>query len=138
MIRIKRTVAMACACSVLFASAWSPVQAAVISTQDIAAAQSAVNGVVDASAARAQIDATLARADLQVALQQRGVDIEQVRARVAGLTDAEAQQLAQQIDQAPAGAADILGTLVFIFVLLLVTDILGLTKVFPFTRSIRH
>jgi hypothetical protein len=56
---------------------------------------------------------------------------------VAALTDAEAAQLADQIDQAPAGASDILGVLVFIFVLLLVTDILGLTKVFPFTRSVR-
>ena len=41
-----------------------------------------------------------------------------------------------QIDSAPAGAG-IVGTLFTVFVILLVTDILGLTKVFPFTRPIR-
>ncbi len=138
MTRFKRSVSALVATSVLMASAWTSAQAATISTQEIAAAQAADTSALDATTARAHIDATLARADLQIALQERGVDIDQVRARVAAMTDSEAQQLAAQIDQAPAGASDILGTLVFIFVLLLVTDILGLTKVFPFTRSIRH
>lgn len=138
MARFKRSIAALAATSVLMASAWTNVQAATISTQEIAAAQAADNGIQDSATARAHIDATLARADLQTALQERGVDINQVRARVAAMTDSEAQQLATQIDQAPAGASDILGALVFIFVLLLVTDILGLTKVFPFTRSVRH
>ena len=87
--------------------------------------------------ARVLLSSTLARADVAAALQQRGVDPAQVRARVNALTDAEAQALAQRIDAAPAGASDIIGTIVFIFVLLLVTDILGFTKIFPFTRSIR-
>ena len=138
MIRLKRTIAMTAACSVLFASTWSPVQAAVISTDEIAAAQTLAHAAMDAATARARIDATLARADLQLALQERGVDIAQIHARVAAMTDAEAVQLAHQIDQAPAGASDILGALLFIFIVLLVTDILGLTKVFPFTRSLRH
>jgi hypothetical protein len=42
----------------------------------------------------------------------------------------------QQIDAAPAGG-DVVGVLFTIFIILLVTDILGLTKVFPFTRSMR-
>ena len=71
------------------------------------------------------------------ALQARGVDPAAARARVAALGDAEAAYLAQQIDLAPAGGDSLLGVLVFIFVLLLVTDILGLTKVFPFTKSVR-
>ena len=36
----------------------------------------------------------------------------------------------------PAGG-DILGLVFTVFIILLVTDILGLTKVFPFTRSVR-
>jgi hypothetical protein len=56
---------------------------------------------------------------------------------VDALSDEEAQWMAQRIDSAPAGASDLVGTIVFIFVLLLITDILGLTKVFPFTRSAR-
>jgi len=86
--------------------------------------------------ARALLATTLARADVAAGLRERGVDPAQALARVHALTDDEAQALAQQIDAAPAGAG-VLGTLVFIFVLLLVTDILGLTKVFPFTRAVR-
>lgn len=85
---------------------------------------------------RAQLEQTLQRADVVAALQARGVSVDAARARVAALTDAEAAQVAAQIDQAPAGG-DVLGTIVFIFVVLLITDILGFTKIFPFTRSIR-
>jgi hypothetical protein len=92
--------------------------------------------VVAAQGGRAQLEQALQRADVIAALQARGVSVEAARARVAALTDAEAAQVAAQIDQAPAGG-DVLGTIVFIFVLLLLTDILGFTKIFPFTRSIR-
>lgn len=34
-------------------------------------------------------------------------------------------------------AGDVLGVLLTVFIVLLITDILGFTKVFPFTRSIR-
>jgi hypothetical protein len=67
---------------------------------------------------------------------KRGVNPDEVKARVAALTDEEVSQMAQQIESAPAGAG-IVGAIVFVFLVLLVTDILGLTKVFPFTRSVR-
>jgi hypothetical protein len=57
---------------------------------------------------------------------------------VAALSDDEAAALAQQVDALPAGGDGLVGALVLIFVVLLVTDILGLTKVYPFTRSVRH
>jgi hypothetical protein len=56
--------------------------------------------------------------------------------RVRAMSDAEVAALADRVDQAPAGG-DVLGLLFAVFVILLVTDILGLTKVFPFTRSVR-
>jgi hypothetical protein len=92
--------------------------------------------VVAAQGGRAQLEQTLQRVDVVAALQARGVSVDAARARVAALTDAEAAQVAAQIDQAPAGG-DVIGTIVFIFVVLLITDILGFTKIFPFTRSIR-
>ena len=85
----------------------------------------------------ARLNAALARADVVAGLEARGVSVEQARARVAALSDAEAAHVADQIDQAPAGAADALGVILFVFVLLLITDILGFTKIFPFTRSVR-
>jgi len=107
-------------------------QAAVISTEQVALAQPGV----PRGDGRAHLQAALDRADVAAALQARGVDPDAARQRVAALTDAEADALAAQIDAAPAGG-DVLGTIVFIFVLLLITDILGFTKVYPFTRSIR-
>jgi hypothetical protein len=111
----------------------APAQAALVATEQVAASQ----GVVAESAAHDKLLATLQRADVAAALSQRGISLEAARERVAALTDAEAAHVAAQIDRAPAGAGDILSTIVFIFVLLLVTDILGFTKVYPFTRSIR-
>lgn len=52
------------------------------------------------------------------------------------MSDAEVAQLADRVDQAPAGAG-VVGILVAVFVVLVVTDLLGWTSVFPFTRSIR-
>jgi hypothetical protein len=107
-------------------------QATVISTEQVAAAQAPA----ERSEGHARLNATLDRADVAAALQARGVDPLAARERVASLTDDEAAALATEIDRAPAGG-DVVGTIVFIFVLLLITDILGFTKIYPFTRSIR-
>lgn len=84
-----------------------------------------------------RVGALLARSEVREALAARGVDAAQVEARVAALTDEEARLLADQLDRLPAGASDILGILFAVFIILLITDILGLTKVFPFTRPVR-
>jgi hypothetical protein len=91
------------------------------------------------SSARAKISAFLARAEVRRELAARGVDPSDAQARVAALSDDQARDLAARIDQLPAGGdgvGDVLGVLLLIFVILLITDILGLTKVFPFTRPI--
>jgi hypothetical protein len=88
------------------------------------------------SAERARIVSLLARADVQQGLASYGVSSDQAAARVASLSDEEVAQLDHRLGQTPAGG-DILGVVVFIFLVLLVTDILGFTKIFPFTRSIR-
>lgn len=86
---------------------------------------------------QARVDDLLARNEVREALVARGVDPAQVRARVAALSEDEARQLADRLDRMPAGASDILGILFAVFLILLITDILGLTKVFPFTRPVR-
>ncbi|MEO8299509.1 MAG: PA2779 family protein [Burkholderiales bacterium] len=112
-------------------------QAALISTDAVARVTSPAVAQQDVQAARTHVIDTLQRADVAEALADRGVNLEQARTRVAAMTDDEALAVSQQIDSAPAGASDIIGTIVFIFLILLVTDVLGLTKVFPFTRSVR-
>lgn len=111
-----------------------PVQAAVITTE---AAVEREFSPAAALAERSRLQALLERADVQAGLARYGVGKEQAAARVAAMSDAEVAQLGGRLDKATAGG-DIIGVAVFVFVLLLITDILGLTKVFPFTRSIRH
>jgi hypothetical protein len=109
-------------------------------TQSVQAAMISTEQVVTASAAqqnRAKIAAAFERPEVQAELQKMGISPEEAQARVAALTDSETVSIAHQVDSLPAGG-DIVGALIFIFVLLLVTDILGLTKVFPFTRSARR
>ena len=49
----------------------------------------------------------------------------EVKARVAALTDEEAAELAARIGELPAGGVDILGAVLIVFLVLLLTDILG-------------
>jgi hypothetical protein len=86
---------------------------------------------------RALVMASLNRPEVLSRLQQLGVDPVEAQARVAALSDTEVAELAGRIEQLPSGGDSLIGALVFIFVVLLVTDILGLTKIFPFTRSVR-
>ena len=85
---------------------------------------------------RERIRTFLDREDVRNELQVQGVDVNTAKARVDALTDEEVQKVAGKLDKMPAGG-DVLGILFTIFVILLVTDILGFTKVFPFTRSIK-
>ena len=104
-------------------------QASIVSSEQSFSAQTQ-------SDARDKVNALLAREDVRAGLAQRGLSAELAQDRVKSMTDEEVATLAGRIDQAPAGG-DILGLLFTVFIILLVTDILGLTKVFPFTRNIR-
>ena len=90
-----------------------------------------------ATAERGKVDAFMQREDVRAALQSRGVSPEEASERVRALSQDEVSQLALQIDQAPAAGADVLGFFLVLFVVLLITDVLGMTKVFPFTRTMR-
>jgi hypothetical protein len=92
---------------------------------------------VESTANHARIAAALDRQDVRAKLESYGVAAADVKARIAALTDDEAAQLADRIDSLPAGGEGILGILLIVFLVLLLTDILGYTKIFPFTRSIK-
>ena len=81
-----------------------------------------------------------AREDVAKILEQMDVDPKMIEERVASMTDEEASKIAHKIDTLPAGSSavgSLIGAVVFVFVLLVITDILGFTKVFDFTRSVR-
>lgn len=91
-----------------------------------------------ANQARQHINLILEREDVQKALRAQAVSAQEAKARVDALSDAEVVNLAAKLDQAPAGG-DALGAILFaalfIFIVLLVTDIVGYTDVFPFVKK---
>lgn len=91
---------------------------------------------VIAGAERERLAGLLERVEVQTRLQSLGVDPASAKARVAALSDEEAARLAAQMDELPAGG-DVLWAAVLVFLVLLFTDIMGYTKIFPFTRSAR-
>ena len=84
---------------------------------------------------RTRITAFLERQEVQEALVQKGIDPAQAKKRVASLTDKEISRICKMLDKLPAGGDGIgavVGAVVLIFFVLLITDLLGLTNVFPF------
>jgi hypothetical protein len=95
---------------------------------------------VEAGAAqgdRQRVSAFLARDDVRAQMVALGVDPTEAAERAAGLSDAEVRQIAGQLDRLPAGqgaVGAVIGAALLIFLILLITDLLGLTDVFPFVR----
>jgi hypothetical protein len=91
--------------------------------------------------ARETIRNLMAREDIQAALVNQGIDPQEARARAEALSDAEALRLARAIESLPAGGTNalaiVVGAILIVFLVLLITDILGYTSVFPFTRKHR-
>jgi hypothetical protein len=87
---------------------------------------------------RAQVMNFLMREDVQQQLTRLGVDPEEATRRVATLSDEEVQEIAGRLDELPAGEGAvgvIVGAILIIFLVLLITDLLGLTDVFPFVKG---
>ncbi len=79
----------------------------------------------------------LDRSEVRQQLTEMGVEPEMAKTRVANMTDAEVAQLNQKIEQLPAGAG-ILELAVLLFIVFLITDMLGATDIFPFVKSINN
>lgn len=114
----------------MFCAPMVPAQAAMVGTSQV---------IIDAqrAAERARLVSLLEREDLQRELAALGVDPEQAKQRVAALTDAEVERLSRQIDTLPAGGASAVGILVLLILILIVTDVLGLTDVFTFVHPMK-
>jgi hypothetical protein len=129
MIQFRRLVATALIVSTASFSLPQPAYAGMLST-----------GTAIASAERDRIASVLNRADVRAQLESFGVKPSDVKARIAALTDDEATQLSRQIESLPAGGdggATVLGVLLLVAVILVITDLLGVTHIFPFIKPIR-
>ncbi len=106
----------------------APVSAAMVSTNN-AVQQS--YGQMDI----AQISQVFDRDDVKQQLIDLGVSVEDAQARVALMTDAELAQLNNRMGSLEAGS-DILGIALTVFIVLVITDMLGATDVLPFVKPI--
>lgn len=129
-----RAVVAAVTASALFVTTLPvPAQARLISTDSVLAGHAS-------NVERQRVQDFLARADVRQQMQSLGVSADEASSRVAALSDQEIHRIAGQLPDEPAGGDGlgvIIGAAVLIFVILLITDIAGLTKVFPWTRSVR-
>ncbi len=79
----------------------------------------------------------LGREDAQQQLLALGVSPDQVSERVASLSDSELARINQGIDTLNAGGDSVLGILLVIFIVFVITDVLGATNIFPFIHPIK-
>ena len=85
-----------------------------------------------------RINMFLDRSEVQKHLVAWGVNPDEAKARVDCLSDQEIERISARIDQLPSGGGalgTIVGAALIIFIVLLITDILGFTDVFAFVKS---
>ncbi len=91
-----------------------------------------------AEEARDRLKSLISRNDIRKSLRSQGIDPDEAKIRVESLSDSEAIAVADQIEQLPAGGGAIgviIGAALIVFLVLLATDILGYTDVFPFVNK---
>lgn len=79
---------------------------------------------------------TIQRQDVQEQLIKLGVSPADIKSRISQMTHEEIAMLNQNIEQLPAGG-DILGIAVLIFIVFVITDVIGATDIFPFIHPVK-
>lgn len=124
---VVRSVVMLTLAAMVLAGVPSGAWAGMIPTATAIAAEQAPGRAANLALVQAQ----LARADVRQQLQAFGVDPADAAQRAAALTDTELAQLAQRMQQAPAGGdAGILALIGAVFLVLLLLDYLEVIHVF--------
>ena len=80
----------------------------------------------------ATVNSALAREQVREQMVSLGVDVADVEARVARLTDTELRTLAERMDQMPAGG-DALAVIGIVFVVLIILELVGVIDIFKKT-----
>ena len=79
---------------------------------------------------------TINRTDVQQQLSDMGVSTADIENRINQMTGKEIAQLNQQLNELPAGGG-VLGVIVLIFVIFVITDVIGATDIFPFIHPVK-
>jgi len=108
----------------MFFTQFAPLQAAMIG-----------NETLMGEITRADLIKSLDKAEVQNLLISKGVDPEAAKLRIQQMNDDELISLQQNFQQFPAGAGAA-GTIALIFIILLITDMIGATDIFPFVKKV--
>ena len=79
---------------------------------------------------------TINRVEVQQQLLDMGVSTADIESRVNQMTQQEIAQLNQQINKLPAGSG-VLSFILVIFIVFVITDIIGATNIFSFIHPVR-
>ena len=117
----------------VFFTILSPAHAAMVCTSEIIN-QSKVNN------AREKVNLFLSRADVRQQIIAMGVEPDLAKTRVASMTDQEIAQIADRIDQLPAGSGAFETILIVVGIVALaffITDLIGWTDIYKVVNKNR-
>jgi len=79
------------------------------------------------------MDLKLIRQGIEKQLVDLGIDQQQAKVRVEMMSDAQVIEISEKISELPAGAGAG-GVILLLFIVFIITDVLGATDIFPFIR----
>lgn len=127
MISFKRITSLLLSVS-LFSVSLGNVQAGVISNEQV------IHNIYQLDDKAALLQA-VQREEVQQQLSSMGVSSADIESRISQMTHEEIAQLNQHMAELPAGAG-VLGTIVLIFLVFVITDVIGATDIFPFVHPV--
>ncbi len=128
MMLLKRTIALILSISLIIIPLGTA-QAAMVSNDQI------INKMHQAYDKQSLLQ-TIMRADVQEQLSDMGVNPADLESRINQMTYEEISQLNQQMAELPAGS-DVLGVLLIVFIVFVITDVIGATDIFPFIHPVK-
>lgn len=111
---------------------WTGVMATTASAGVISTDRMVAEYAIDEN--RAEMKVALSQDNVRDRLIELGVSPADVEARIDALTPTELAMLQEKMDQLPAGAGAV-GLLALVVLIFFITDILGITDIFPFVNA---
>jgi hypothetical protein len=108
-------------------------QAAMVTTDQVVAQS-------ELASDRERVMRFMAREDVRQQLVALGIDPDEAAQRSSALSDDEVRQIAGKLDELPAGEGAVgvlVAAILILLLVLIITDLIGATDVFPFIKSQR-
>jgi hypothetical protein len=102
----------------------------------VQAAMLGTDTLLESAQTRDSLQQLLGREAAQQQLLALGVDPEWVATRTASLSENELARINQGIEQLNAGG-DALGVILIVFIVFVITDVIGATDIFPFIHPVK-